>query len=245
MHASLAIWLSISCLAVSADFLSDDFQLCLPSTGHVNFSKVSNLVLRAGAEDVLDKPARFPNLHSVVLESETTNSSYIERLSENYSNISNITITQNDSLDDESISRLAKFTRLKSLGLECPVKRPDLLALSLPKCTNRLWLARSNNFSGFAFPEELKFPNIETLEICGSTLYPSFFKSCKFSNLKRLKLQNVSLVSGSLSACSELSKLKEVDVYISRKLIKPSDTFESEFLALRRKNVRVRIRNGT
>lgn len=148
-------------------------------------------------------------------------------------------------MSDESVLHLSKFTKLKGISIECPIITPSLLAKSLPKSTHTLSLARYNNLCNFTFSEKANFPNIDSIYIGGNILYPSFFSECKFDNLKKLSLQNVTLVKGSLSACSDLANLKEVDVYISKNFVERTETFEKEVEALKKKGVKVHIQSDS
>jgi hypothetical protein len=187
--------LTLSCPHVWAlpVFLSDDQTLSLPSTGPVKHQRIRILNINDGApSDALADPQRFPKLEDVGLSSHH-NDQFLKELAANYPNIKALHISQSTILDNDSIMKLEKLPRLKSLSLNCAVSDPAMLSRCAQNLENLLLDPRSNLTTAAGI---LSFPNLRKLNIGGAPCFVSTFANMRAPNLQKLVLINTNLPSG-------------------------------------------------
>jgi hypothetical protein len=213
-----------SCSPVSAlpAFFSDDQQLSLPSSGpDIRNDRIRSLTISDGARaDIFTLPIRFPHLNSVGLATCDSNASHLKQLSTNYPRLNLLSIRQKSVFDDESLRQLAHFHHLVDLRLDCPIATATVLAQALPSLKGLL-IGPNSNMTTQSLKVRIEFPDLLKLEICGTSIEPSFFIYFEAPRLKRLELVNVTLKPGSLEFIENLPNLKVIDLH--RTAISPAD----------------------
>ncbi len=134
---------------------------------------------------LFDDQTLFPHLQTVTLKSGSElNSALLFTLSTKYPRIRELTLVQDEPLQDASLATIESFKRLRFLDLECDLQNPKMFQKAVPSGVSEL-LIGGKHANSWIFSA---LPNLAALRIYNAQVDSKFLNSLTLPNLRYLYL---------------------------------------------------------
>lgn len=205
-------WFSLCGYPANALPFFSETRIYLPSSYVKSYSGIKSLGVADGADpNLFCLPWQFPHLEYLSLSCNPNSiDKYLTDLTIAYPELTHFGIYQKIALGDSTSLLLSKLKNIRSLHLDFPSTNVQLLAQSLPKSLEELFINPNSNLASEG-QKGINLPNLVFLHLCGNEVNKDFIVNSTLPKLERILFLNLELQPGTIVDLAKFENLKRIE----------------------------------